>query len=117
MSREWRILVVEDNIPNQKVTLLFLKRLGYAADVAVNGSEAVEAVRRVSYDLVLMDCQMPEMDGFEATAKIRQIEHPSKHTVIIAVTSLADAQNRCFVAGMDDYLHKPIIMKQLKSIL
>jgi len=116
MNREWRVLVVEDNIPNQKVALLFLKKLGYAADVAANGLEAVEAVRRVPYDLVLMDCQMPEMDGFEATVRIRQIEQPTKHTVIIAVTTLADVRNKCLAAGMDDYLQKPILQTQLKSI-
>jgi signal transduction histidine kinase/DNA-binding response OmpR family regulator len=110
------VLVVEDNLVNQKVAVSLLQRHGYRCEIAVNGREAVEALKRQPYDLVLMDCQMPEMDGFEATAAIREMEEGTdRHTVIVAMTANAmqeDAE-RCRQAGMDDYLPKPVRPERL----
>jgi signal transduction histidine kinase/ActR/RegA family two-component response regulator len=115
-----RILLAEDNLVNQKVGVAMLEKLGCRVDVANNGKEAVEAVKTNAYDLVLMDCQMPEMDGFAATAEIRRIEeNHGKHLPIIALTAHATESDRksCLVAGMDDYLAKPYKLAQLNAVL
>ena len=116
-----RILVAEDNIVNQKVAACQLDKLGYRADVVANGLEAVEAVSRINYAVVLMDCQMPELDGFEATAVIRKSEREqgSRRMPIIAMTASAmiDDQQKCMKADMDDFLSKPVKKGDLDAIL
>ncbi len=112
------ILVVEDNEVNQKVMSVLLELFGLKADLAKNGFEAVEAVKNKDYSVILMDCHMPGMDGFEATAEIRKYQESlGKYTPIIAVTALAMAgdRQRCIAAGMDDYLSKPIDREVLKQ--
>jgi PAS domain S-box-containing protein len=105
-----RILLAEDNRVNQQVILAILKRLAYAVDAVQDGQAAIEALERVSYDLVLMDCQMPIMDGYEATRAIRQSAAPFKSIPIVALTAHAMQGDRqhCIEAGMDDYLAKPV---------
>ena len=114
-----RLLVVEDNRVNQKVALRLLGRLGYEADVAMNGVEALEAVGRAPYDAVLMDMQMPEMDGLEATRRIIDRYGPTDRPRIIAMTANAMEQDRqrCFDAGMDDFVTKPIRLESLSAAL
>jgi CheY-like chemotaxis protein len=120
-ARKLRILVVEDNIVNQKVAKGLLKKLHLAADTVANGQEAVTALGERDYDLVLMDCQMPVMDGYEATRCIRDTRTPVRdHAVpIIALTANAmpGDQEKCMLAGMDDYLAKPVKPRALAAML
>ena len=115
---ERSILLVEDNPVNQKMALLMLKKLGYRADKAANGREALAALEAKSYDLILMDVQMPEMDGLEATREIRR-RWPSSSPKIVALTAHAISGDRekCLQAGMDAYLCKPIDLDDLKAAL
>ncbi len=114
-----RILLAEDNVTNQKVALRMLSRLGYAADLAVNGVEAVKAVRAQRYDVILMDVQMPEMDGLEATRQIRADLPASDQPYIIAITAAAMQRDRekCLAVGMDDFLAKPARLEDLAEAL
>jgi signal transduction histidine kinase/CheY-like chemotaxis protein len=119
-TRQWsRVLVVEDNAANLKVTVRMVERLGYRADVAANGAEAVSILKRLQYDAVLMDCQMPEMDGYEATRLIRADETAGRHVPIIAMTAaaLAGDRERCLAAGMDDYISKPVRLHVVAALL
>jgi signal transduction histidine kinase/CheY-like chemotaxis protein len=114
-----RILVVEDNKINQKVALLMLKNLGYTADVAHNGTQALLALDCASYDLVLMDCMMPEMNGFEATRRMRDFGGPGAAIPVIAMTAsaLEDDRLACLTAGMNDFLSKPVNQEDLRAKL
>jgi CheY-like chemotaxis protein len=114
-----RVLVVEDNPVNQRLICSMLTKLGLAYDVADNGAEAVRAFRERAYSLVLMDCMMPEMDGYEATRAIRGMEPAGAHATIIAVTACAlpEDRERCLEAGMDDYLTKPLTLGTLSETL
>ncbi len=112
-----RVLVVEDNPVSQRVASRNLEKLDYRVDVAANGLEALDAVDRQSYALVLMDCQMPEMDGFVATEEIRRREAGGAHLPIIALTAgaMIEDEERALAAGMDDYLAKPLMVEDLAA--
>ena len=114
-----KILLAEDNTVSQNVFRLMLERLGFSADLATNGREVVEACRRLDYDLVLMDLQMPEMDGFEATRRISTVVPKNRRPFIVAMTAhaLRGDRERCLAAGMDDYLSKPVQIEHLKAAL
>jgi signal transduction histidine kinase/ligand-binding sensor domain-containing protein/DNA-binding response OmpR family regulator len=114
-----RVLVAEDNVVNQKVALCMLERLGLRADVAANGRETVRMFELLPYDLVFMDCQMPEMDGYQATQEIRRREGPGRRVAIVAMTAdaMAGCRERCLGAGMDDFIAKPVAMEALFEAL
>jgi signal transduction histidine kinase/DNA-binding response OmpR family regulator len=114
-----RVLVAEDNVVNQKVIMRMLEKLGIRCDIAANGREAVEMVEMLPYDLVFMDCQMPEMDGYDAAAEIRRTERPDRHLVIVAMTAQAtvESRTRCLTSGMDDFVSKPVILEDLIKVL
>jgi PAS domain S-box-containing protein len=114
-----RVLLAEDNPVNQRVAKFLLEKLGCSVDIAASGIEVLEKMSGQSYDCVLMDCQMPEMDGFAATAEIRKREGGSKHTPIVAMTAHAmqGDRQRCIESGMDEYVTKPVSIEGLKQAL
>jgi PAS domain S-box-containing protein len=114
-----RILLAEDNVVNQKVALRMLKKIGYRADLAANGLEVLQALEHLHYDVVLMDVQMPEMDGLEATRVIRKRLPPEDQPIIIAITAYAleGDRERCLKAGMDGYISKPVNLHELTDAL
>jgi CheY-like chemotaxis protein len=123
-SKSVRILVAEDSPLNQQVALKQLEKLGYQADAVSDGAQVLEALARTSYDLILMDCQMPEMSGYEATWQIRnrEKEHPEDskdrpRIQIIAMTAntQADSREKCLAAGMDDFINKPVQLPELEA--
>jgi CheY-like chemotaxis protein len=119
--RHLRVLLAEDNPINQKVAVWMLAKMGYRADVVGNGLEVLQSLQNIHYDVIFMDCQMPEMDGFEATRQIRMREQKEGRTPvhIIAMTAHAMQGDRelCLAAGMNNYLAKPVRMKELQEVL
>ncbi len=108
----WRVLVAEDDITNQKVALAILSKLGCRADAVANGNEALASLRRIRYDLLLLDCQMPELNGYETAARIRDprsgVCHPTIPVVALTAHAMKGEREKCLAAGMNDYLPKPV---------
>lgn len=118
-DRQLRVLVVEDGPVNRRVVELMLANLGYQVDTAANGQEAVDATRLVDYDVVLMDVQMPVMDGLQATRELREDPPPGRRPWVVALTAnaLSEDRERCAAAGMDDFLSKPVHRDDLAGAL
>jgi CheY-like chemotaxis protein len=116
-GQKFRILMAEDNLINQRVGQLILKRAGFSVDLASDGREALEAHRKDPYDVILMDCQMPVMDGFEASRNIRRLKHPQPVIIAVTANALVGEREKCLEAGMDDYLSKPFQADQLVSLI
>jgi CheY-like chemotaxis protein len=112
-----RILMAEDNPINQRVGKLILQRAGFSIDLVGNGLEAKDAHQACSYDVILMDCQMPTMDGFEASRQIRALDQPQPVIIAVTANALAGEREKCLRAGMDDYLSKPFQAEQLVSVV
>jgi CheY-like chemotaxis protein len=119
-----RILLAEDNVVNQKLALRLLSKMGYRADVAANGLEAIEAVERQPYDVILMDLHMPEMDGLEATRKLcarfaaaEWQGRPRPRIVAMTASAMVGDREMCLEAGMDDYVSKPVRVEELVAAL
>ncbi len=118
-SRSLHILLAEDNLVNQKVATAMLQKMGHKVDIANDGLETLQALRHKDYDLILMDCQMPHLDGYQATRMIRAEEKAPSHIPIIAMTahSMSGDREKCLAAGMDEYITKPVTRKQLEAIV
>jgi CheY-like chemotaxis protein len=112
-----RILMAEDNVINQRVGKLILQRAGFAIDLVADGVETLEAHKKHPYDLILMDCQMPIMDGFEASREIRRLALPQPAIIAVTANALVGERERCLNAGMDDYLSKPFQAEQLVAVV
>ena len=121
LKRRGRILVAEDNVTNQQVALAILKKLGFSADAVANGKEALASLRSIPYDLVLMDCQMPEMNGYDASACIRSlhsgVRNPQVPIVAVTAHAMKGDREKCLAAGMNDYIAKPIQPSALAATL
>jgi two-component system sensor histidine kinase/response regulator len=113
------ILIAEDNLINQKVIERMVQKLGYPVDLVANGREAIDALSRLAYALIFMDCQMPEIDGFEACREIRKRQAGGARVPIVAITANAmkGDRERCLAAGMDDYVSKPFKQDDLRTVI
>lgn len=110
--------MAEDNHVNQIVAVAMLKKLGWEADVAINGVEAVSMFEQAPYDVILMDCQMPELDGFGATRRIRELQSPDRIPIIAMTANAMDSdRDECLAAGMDDFVTKPVSIDRLSAVL
>ncbi|AUC61585.1 Circadian input kinase A [Cyanobacterium sp. HL-69] len=116
-SKKYKILLAEDNKVNQKVAMLSLKKIGYKCDIVANGLEVIEAIKKVNYDIIFMDIQMPEMNGLEATRWIRQNSTHQPHIIAMTANAMEGDKNICLQAGMNDYLTKPLHLDELKEVL
>jgi CheY-like chemotaxis protein len=114
-----KLLLVEDDPVNQQVALRMIQRLGFQARMVANGRQALEKLAHTSFDIILMDCQMPEMDGYTATREIRRREGSAHHTTIVGLTAhaLNGDREECLKSGMDDYVSKPVSLEDLAAIL
>jgi len=114
-----RVLLVDDNPINRKVVLLQVRKLGYEADAVADGSAAMDALQHDHYALVLMDCQMPTMDGFATTDAIRSLPSPHRHVPIVALTAYVSSEDRrrCLEAGMNDFVAKPATLGALRTVI
>lgn len=112
-----RILMAEDNPINQKVGKLILQKAGYSVEIVSDGTQAVEAHEKNPYHIILMDCQMPSMDGFEASRRIRQMDGEQPAIIAVTANAMVGEREKCLQAGMNDYLSKPFQAEQLISIV
>ena len=114
---QYRILLAEDNLVNQKLAAMMLKKLGYIADIANNGLEVLQMVEKRFYDLILMDMQMPEMDGVTATKIIHQSNQPQPRIIAVTANALEEDRQLCFDAGMNDFVTKPLLIQEINRII